>query len=193
MVLWDYCAERRALIHNMIPRDLFQTAGLTPTEATLGKQGDLSNLCTFGWFDWCYYRETSNHQFPHQRWLLGRVLGPSKNEGNEMAQAVLTGKGTIVPRRTIRKLTTPELHSETEKRKRQLFDDLIRKKLGDSVKYPTRPLPRNFVPYSDNIEPNSLQLPEENDPIDSDGTSAFEKPITDYWIHSEVVLTTAVS
>ncbi len=56
LVLWDYCAERRALIHNLTPRDLFQTAGRTPTEATFGTQGDISNLCHCSWYDWCYYK-----------------------------------------------------------------------------------------------------------------------------------------
>ena len=54
--LWDYCAERRALIHNLIPRDLFQTGGCTPYEYQFGVQGDISNLCQFGWYEWCYYR-----------------------------------------------------------------------------------------------------------------------------------------
>ena len=128
MVLWDYCSERRALIHNLTPRDLFQNSGKTPTEATFGTQGDLSNLCTFGWYDWCYYRETSNHQFPHQRWLLGRVLGPSKNEGNEMAQNVLTHLGTVVPRRTVVPLTTIQWTNPVEVRRRHDFDHIIKRK-----------------------------------------------------------------
>ena len=64
---------------------------------------------------------------------LGRVLGPIPNEGNEMAQAVLTSNGTVIPRRLLRKLLVSELHSESEKRKRQIFDDIIRKKLGDAI------------------------------------------------------------
>ena len=186
MVLWDYAIERRALIHNAVPRPLFQNNGLTPHSATFGVEGDISKICNFGWYEWVYYRDHGS--FPENKQKLGRVLGPIPNEGNEMAQGVLTSKGTIVPRRTIRKLNTSELHSETEKRKRQLFDDVIRKKLGDAIQQPTRPLPRDFVPYSDGVEPTPLQLPDENDPIDSDGTSAFEKPITDYWIHADVSL-----
>ena len=57
MRFWDYCAERRARIHNVTPRDLFQLSGNTPTTATFGNQGDISNICQFGWYDWCYLRE----------------------------------------------------------------------------------------------------------------------------------------
>ena len=52
---------------------------------------------------------------------LGRIPGPIHNEGNEMAQAVVTHKSTVVPHRSMRKLITSEIHSETE-RERELRD-----------------------------------------------------------------------
>ena len=57
MVLWDYAIERRAAIHNLVPRLLFQNNGLSPHAATFGSQGDISNLCNFGWYEWVYYRD----------------------------------------------------------------------------------------------------------------------------------------
>lgn len=136
MVLWDYCIERRARIHNVAPRDLFQLNGNNPITATLGEQGDISNICTFAWYDWCYYREDRNVSFPHQKEKLGRVLGPMKNEGNKMCQAVLTSSALVVPRRTVRRLTVAELNSESEQKKRKIFDDIITDKLGDSMSLP---------------------------------------------------------
>ena len=186
MVLWDYAIERRALIHNVVPRPLFQNSGLTPHESTFGVQGDISKLCNFGWYEWIYYRD--HGAFPINKEKLGRALGPLKNEGNEMAQAILTSQGTVIPRRTIRKLNKAELHDETEKRKRQLFDDLIRSKLGDSMSLPTDPIDTTYTPYGDDTEPASVQLPEDNDPIDTNGTAIFEKPITDRLIHAELNL-----
>ena len=116
------------------------------------------------------------------------MLGHIQNEGNEMAQAVLTSKGTVIPRRSLRKLLVSGLHSETEKHKCQLFEDVIRKKLGDAMAIPYKPLPSDFVPYPDESESTSLQLPEDNNTVNQDGTSVFEKPITDCWIHAEVNL-----
>ena len=83
--LWDYCAEWRARIHNVTPRERFQLGGSNLTLATLGIQPDISNICQFDWYEWCYYREIGSTQFPFQRCKLGRVLGPFKNEGNEMS------------------------------------------------------------------------------------------------------------
>lgn len=60
-----------------------------------------------------YYRDFWS--FSENKQKLGRVLGPTANEGNEMAQSILTLKGTVITQKTVRKLRTKELHSETEK------------------------------------------------------------------------------
>ena len=106
-----------------------------------------------------------------------------------MSQAVLTSKGTAVPRRKLQKLWPTELHSETDKGKRSIFDDIILKKLGDSMLTPTNPPDAmGHVPYEDGIEPEHIKFPQGNDPVDSDGKSVFEKPITDQWINAELNL-----
>ena len=133
LYLWDYCVQRRALIHNLVPRDLFQTEGRTPYEYQTGTQGDISNLCSYDWYDWCYFREEAGNQFPNPKEYLGRALGPSKNEGNEMAQWILKSNSSIVPRRSLRRLTKAEMNSDTERLKRNQFDQLIKCKLGDSL------------------------------------------------------------
>ena len=70
--------------------------------------------------------------------MLGRCLGPAKNEGNEMMQWILKKNGGVVLRRTVRKLTSKMLASsnEIEKAKRYAFDIDIRRKLGNSFSPP---------------------------------------------------------
>ena len=55
LVFWDYCAERRALIKNMKAKDLFQFQGQTPHFTTFGEEGDISNICQLGCFEWVYF------------------------------------------------------------------------------------------------------------------------------------------
>jgi len=57
LILRDYCAERRAAIHNLIPCDLFQVGKATSHEYQYGVPGDISNLFNYDWYDWWYYRE----------------------------------------------------------------------------------------------------------------------------------------
>ena len=191
--LWDYCAKRRAQIHNLTPRDLFQLNGNNPTTATFGSQGDISNLCRFGWYNWCYFREEGKVQFPFQKNQLGRVLGPCKNEGNMMSQSVLKDNGQVVPRRTIRPLLISEVNSEAEKKKRDTFDDKIFKIHGDSMSIPAhvdKPKPQDwslddFIDMNEDEEPIRL-LPD--DPVDASGKAIYEQPFYDAIIHAEVLL-----
>ena len=44
------------------------------------------------------------------------------------------------------------------------------------------------IPYRDEDEPDPLHIPDNNDLVDDNGNSFYEKPITDYWINNEVCL-----
>ena len=53
MKLWCHCAERRAAISNLTSKNMFQLQGQKPHSMTLGEPGDISNLCQYGWYEWC--------------------------------------------------------------------------------------------------------------------------------------------
>ena len=97
MCLWDYCVERWARINNLTAKDNYKLHGMTPHTVTLAEEGEISSLCQFGWYEWCYYHEQTA-AFPHNREVLGWVLGPTQGKGNEMAQWVLKANGRVVPR-----------------------------------------------------------------------------------------------
>ena len=107
-----------------------------------------------------------------------------------MSQFVLTSKGTVVPRRTLQKLTTEELYSPTEISKRKLFDQTMTTKLGNSISGPTNTKYKKFVAYHDNHIPDNQNLSIENDPVSIQGVSVFENPITDTFIDVQLRLAT---
>ena len=104
-----------------------------------------------------------------------------------MAQAVLVASSKVIPCRTLQRLSIAELNSEAEKRKRSILDDIILKKLGVSIRAPEKPI-KDYVPYYDDVDPDSVNLPDDNDPINMDVTSVFKKPITDQWINAKLNL-----
>ena len=53
---------------------------------------------------------------------------------------------------------------------------------------PTKQISPDHISYSDNVDPDSVELPEDNDPIGPDGTAVFEKPIIDQQIYTELNL-----
>ena len=132
MILWDYCAERKALINNLTATNLFQLEGSNANATILGDSGDISNLCQYEWFEWCKYRDSSD--FPRQEMKLGRVLGPAKNHSNQMSQWILKDTMQIVPRRTSRSLTDEEERDPLLQREMENFMEKVRWRYGDRLK-----------------------------------------------------------
>ena len=185
---WDYCVSRRVRINNLISKDRFNLHGTNAHTELTGETGDISNLCTFKWYDWCYFRE-NKALFPFNREILGRVLGPAKGEGNEMAQWVLKANGNVVPRRTIRPLQVAELHSPTEIKKRDTFDALIERRWGTAMMPPTAEQIKveDLEAYEDDSE-ESNEIPDQEDAVDHSGRLINQQPSYDKLLNSEVML-----
>ena len=185
--LWDYCVERRARINNLTAGNLFQLEGRNPHHTIYGQEGDISNLCQFEWYQWVYFRE-EREGFPGNKQQLGRCLGPATGEGNEMAQWILKHNGKVVPRRSLRPLTSDEAFSETEINKRNQFDKLIKEKLGDSMS----PMPvKNVDPFLELYEDDDEEpfaIPEVDDPVDYKGKPLNQQPVYDQLINAELML-----
>eukprot|EP00957_Ditylum_brightwellii_P046294 3512959-Ditylum_brightwellii.AAC.1 len=99
---------------------------------------------------------------------LGKVLGSTLNEGNQMSQAVLVASWKVSPHRTLCKLMVTEQVSETEKWETSIFNNLILEKLGDLVHKPEVPI-SDYVPYSNNDMEDPIKLPNDKDPVDENG------------------------
>ena len=193
LAIWDYCVERRARINNLTVKDTFKLHGSNPHTATLGNVGDISNICQYGWYEWCYYREQTE-MFPFNREVLGRVLGPARGAGNEMAQWIMKANGNVVPRRTSRPLKPEEIHSPEEAEKRKVFDGLIERRWGTSINPPNTEKPTNedddfaeFYEHEDEDESPRI-IPEIEDTVDSTGRLLNQQPAYDRLLQAEVSL-----
>ena len=148
LCLWDYCVERRARINNLTAKNAFKLHGSTPHTVTTGDEGDVSNLCQYGWYEWCYFRDHTA-AFPNNKEVLGRVLGPARGAGNEMAQWILKVNGRVVPRRSLRPLKVDEIRSPVEIKKREVFDELIKRRWGTPMTPRNTQQPKAFEKYED--------------------------------------------
>lgn len=185
---WDYCLERRVRISNLTARDTFKLRGTTAYTALTGLEGDISNLCQYAWYEWVYFREDSA-AFPFNKEVLGRTLGPATGAGNEMCQWILKANGRVIPNRTVRPLTTAEQYSETERKKREIFDALIERKHGTATTPPKKVKQRDneFDEYEDDDESPRV-VPEIEDMVDADGKLMNQQPAYDTIINAEVQL-----
>ena len=123
---------------------VFPNNGHTTHEVTLGAPEDISNICVYDWYECTYHCD--HGYLTDNRDKVGILLGP-KNEYILIFQAPLTSKGTVVTCQTISKLRKSELVCQYERRKENLFDDNIEKKLGSSIYYPEKPNPENYIRY----------------------------------------------
>jgi hypothetical protein len=57
LAFWDRCVERRACVNNLTAKNIFTLHGSNPHAALTGEEVDMSNLCQYKWYDWCYFRE----------------------------------------------------------------------------------------------------------------------------------------
>ncbi len=107
--------------------------------------------------------------YPFQKECLGHCLGPAKNEGNVMANWILTQKGMVIPCRSIRHLTANECSdsNEVETAKRVSFNADFTANFDDSVKFPSTPLPDWVKPDWDS-EPYGGNATLEHKPFEAD-------------------------
>jgi hypothetical protein len=103
--------------------------------------------------------------------VLGRVLGPAKGEGNEMAQWILKANGNAVPRRSSRPLKVDEIHSATELKKRTIFDGLIERRWGTSINPPKPSKHENLDDDNEfeEYEEPKRAVPDIEDMVDANG------------------------
>ena len=187
LAFWDFCVERHACINFLTLRDTVKLHGSNPHTALRGEEGDISNLCQFGFYDWCYYCE-QGETFPYSKEILGRVLGPSKGEGNEMAEWILKVNGSVVPRQSPQPLTVAELHSPMELKKHEVFDKLIERRCGNAI-IPSKSKSddKEWSEYEDDEEEPRM-VPETEDVMDATGKQLNQNRAYDRIINSEVAL-----
>ena len=191
MVFWDYCIERRAHINNLMAKSNFKLHCSNAHTLTMQEEGDISNLCQFAWYDWCYFRYHTA-AFPQQKEVLGHVLGPAHGEGNEMCQWVLKANGKVMPRCTVWPLQTAEIHSPAQIKLHGDFDALIERRHGSAINPPKPVADIKEHPEGDDIDEGTDEergaIPDVEDIVDSTGKCFDQQPDYDKLINAEILL-----
>ena len=99
--------------------------------------GNISKLCQFGWYKSTCFREAKS-KFPFQTELLGLFLGPTRNDGNDMYQAILHMNIQGIPRQSLCRHCPNELapSNKSDAQKQAAFDEAIWGNRGDLMTPP---------------------------------------------------------
>lgn len=105
-----------------------------------------------------------------------------------MSQWVLNSNGNFVPRRTLRPLKPEEVCSETETKKRQLFENLIARRWGTSVNPPRESDDKDDMTWEEYEDDEELQrrTHEVDERIDLNGTQLNQQPIYDTLLNTKI-------
>ena len=176
--LWDDCLELEMEIRSCTTHNVFELKGEVPRTVMKGETANITHLCEFGWYDWVYFRD--NAVTYHEKWVLGRWLGPSTDVGPALCAKILKENGRCVYRSSYRHLTEDEMNSPEERKKRESYDQMIYSRLGSSA---------STQDFEEDYSPPEYELYEDDD---GDGISHAKdemKPITyDTYIGVEIVL-----
>ena len=123
--LWDHCLELEALVHSCTCNDIYMTAGQVPETIMTGSTADISHIA----------------EFPDDKLILGRYLGPATDIGSGLTAKILQPNGQFVCRLTLRHLTDDELQSFIHLDKRRQFDESVVTHLGPASTVQLDPRP----------------------------------------------------
>ena len=93
----DYCLERRVCIYNLTSSDHLKIRGSNLHTETFGEQSNISNLCQFQWYNWCYFREITRplsltikkYSVASSALLEGKEMNRHNGSSNPMAMLCL--------------------------------------------------------------------------------------------------------
>jgi transposase InsO family protein len=133
--LWDHTIELSCLVRSHMALDLIKLNGQVPETVMMGQTADISFICEHEWYAWVYFNDKDRAQFPEEKVVLGRYLGPTEPEiGSVLTVKILTITGEVVRRNSVRRLTDEELCSDANKKERALFDEAVGHRLGEPFK-----------------------------------------------------------
>ena len=155
--LWDHCLELEAYIRSCTAHDLFKLRGEVPETLMKGSTADISQFCTYDWFEWVMYLDDEG--FPDDKLSLGRYLGPSIDVGCAMTAKILKSNGEHVCRSTLRALTQEEIRSNVHGELRTTFMIELTDKLGPGAiasDFPVQDLTPTYEKYEDDSDKENL-------------------------------------
>ena len=114
--MWDLGLTYRALIRCHTAQNVRGLGKEIPQTIITGDTPDISSICEFGWYDWCWYITKENEALEVKH--LGRYLGPSFDVGEALCAKILTNTGSILDRSSYFALSEEDNNSDVVKKRK---------------------------------------------------------------------------
>ena len=125
--LWDLGLTYRALVRCHTAQNVRGLGKEIPQAILTGDTPDISPICEFGWYEWCWYHDVEDEGLEVKK--LGRYLGPSFDVGDALCAKLLTEKGSLLNRTSYFRLSDEDNNSEVIKKRKEAWDETLKKNL----------------------------------------------------------------
>jgi len=201
--LWSYAAKWAAALRRLTALGIPELEGCTPMEHVTGSTPNITPYIMFDWFQTVYYHEPVAG-FPHQKKVMGRLIGVADNCTDELAWVVLPRSGGPITRKSVWAIPPHKLKTDAVVADMLALDMAISDRFGDgtlnlnaqgTVRANEESL--ESVPDMDDLPPIPVDLFEgdEDDPIvfaqpDPEAVDAdqFTPDEMDKYLHTELLL-----
>ena len=111
--LWDYCWDYYCAVKRFTVTNNIHLENKTPHEKIHGHMPNITEYIQYRWFEWVWYADITN---PDDE-VLGRWLGPASNAGTGHTSNILTQKGRVITRSSLRPMKDGEMNKPEIKRR----------------------------------------------------------------------------
>lgn len=171
-VLSDHLIELCASIRSSTASNHALSDGRTPRMMTTGDDDDISHLCEFHWFQWCWFYTPSKGDTVKKH--IGRWLGPAETVGEILCAKILQSNMQVMHRTTYMPLSEEDLRNPEVTELRKKFDAVVTERLDNTEFVPgieeatelsiQETTPR-FDPYKDELDAtqNEMRVSDDDD------------------------------
>ena len=97
---WSYAAKWVAAIRRLTALDIPELEGRTPMERMTGSTPNITPYLLFDWYEDVYYHMPIA-DFPHEKRVLGKLIGVADNCTDELAFVVISATGIPMTRKSV--------------------------------------------------------------------------------------------
>ena len=124
--VWDWSVKMAAHIRNHTALNIHELHGETPQTMLTGETADISHICEFAFYEWCWYY---NKEPGGMKKYLARWLGPSMEIGDVMCAAMLKPTGYIIHRTTYSPLSVEDKNNPDVDQQKKEFEEALKRNL----------------------------------------------------------------
>ncbi len=129
---WSYAAKWCAALRRLTALDIPELDGRTPSERVTGSTPNITPYIMFDWYQNVYFHMPIN-DFPHQKRVMGKLIGVADNCTDELAFVVISATGIPMTRKSVWAIPPEQVETDAVKADVLELDAALEQRFGDKT------------------------------------------------------------